>query len=243
MLVANTLGDSVSIVEPSANRAVEVSLGKSPPLAPRDRGELLFFDASLSHDGWFSCHSCHTDGHSNGLLNDNLGDGSFGAPKRVPSLLGTRATGPWGWDGRTATLEDQVRRSLTSTMQGRATPERVDGLVAYLRALPAPVRLPGADAEAVARGGRVFEERGCARCHRPPAYTTPRVHDVGLADEQGRRRFNPPSLRGVGLGGALLHDGRAADLEDLLGRLRHGLDANPLSDGDWGDLLAFLRSL
>ena len=51
-----------------------------------------------------SCHSCHPDGHTNGLLNDNLGDGNFGAPKRVLSLLGVGQTGPWAWNGGVADL-------------------------------------------------------------------------------------------------------------------------------------------
>ena len=55
--------------------------------------------AKLAHDGWFSCHSCHTDGHTNSRLNDSLGDGSFGAPKRVLSLLGVNDTAPWAWNG------------------------------------------------------------------------------------------------------------------------------------------------
>ena len=49
-----------------------------------DRGERLFFDGRLSHDGWLSCQSCHTDGHTNNALADTLGDGSFGAAKRLP---------------------------------------------------------------------------------------------------------------------------------------------------------------
>ena len=47
-----------------------------------------------------SCHSCHTDGHTNGQLNDNLSDfKTFGAPKRVLSLLGKRDTMPLAWNG------------------------------------------------------------------------------------------------------------------------------------------------
>src|SRR2546429_167098 len=96
---------AIWITSARPRRARRIPLGPQPELSLAERGELLFYDARLSHDGWFSCHSCHTDGHSNGLLNDNLGDGSFGAPKRVLSLLGVRDTGPWAWNGTMPDLE------------------------------------------------------------------------------------------------------------------------------------------
>ena len=99
--VADSLNDTVSVVEiKSGMRAATISLGPAPEPTAALRGERLFYSAKLSHDGWMSCHSCHTDGHTNNLLSDTLGDGSYGAPKRVPSLLGVAATGPWTWTGR-----------------------------------------------------------------------------------------------------------------------------------------------
>ena len=137
VFVANTFDDSLSVVDLSETRVVAtVSLGPRPPLTPADKGESLFHDARLSLDGWYSCHSCHTDGHSNGLLNDNFSDGSFGTPKRILSLGGTGDTGPWAWDGSNATLADQIHKSITGTMQGkpeRATDENVEAIAAYLR--------------------------------------------------------------------------------------------------------------
>jgi cytochrome c peroxidase len=65
---------------------------------------------------------------------------------------------------------------------------------------------------------------------------------VGLVDEAGQRRFNPPSLRGVRQGRRFFHDGRAASLAAIFTRHRHelrgSLDAQQVSD-----LVAFLRSL
>jgi hypothetical protein len=65
---------------------------------------------------------------------------------------------------------------------------------------------------------------------------------VGLRDELGETRFNPPSLRGVGQRDRLFHDNRAAGLESVFTRHRHQLDAE-LSNDDLRDLLRFLRSL
>ena len=105
-------------------RLATISLGPRPEPTAADRGERLFYSAKLSHDGWMSCHSCHTDGHTNSLLSDTLGDGSYGAPKRVPSLLGVAATGPWTWTGSIARLEDQVRKSIATTMHGTEADRR-----------------------------------------------------------------------------------------------------------------------
>src|SRR5262249_1809656 len=121
--VANTFADSVSVVDLKADKVVAtITLGSRPELKSSDRGELLFHDARLSHDGWMSCQSCHTDGHSNGQLGDTLGDGSYGAPKRVPSLLGTGTTGPWAWNGAVQRREDQARKSLETTTRAPDPP-------------------------------------------------------------------------------------------------------------------------
>src|SRR5207247_8409668 len=117
--------------------------------------------ARLSHDGWFSCHSCHTDGHSNGLLADTLGDGSYGTPKRIVTLLGVKDTGPWAWNGSMRELEAQVRKSVETTMQRtKLTAGQEDELVAYLRTLvPAPPRghqREKIDGAIVRRGREVF---------------------------------------------------------------------------------------
>ena len=124
-----------------------------------NRGERLFYSPKLSHDGWMSCQSCHTDGHTNNLTSDTLSDGSYGAAKRVPSLLGVGATAPWTWTGSVARLEDQVRKSIMSTMQGtKPTDDQVADLTAYLKSLTPPspevTGLASADSSAGVRGPR-----------------------------------------------------------------------------------------
>jgi DNA-binding beta-propeller fold protein YncE len=249
LVVVNTFADSLSLLDAGggAPRGT-ISLGPQPELSYRERGELLFYDARLSRDGWMSCHSCHSDGHTCGLLADTLGDGTFGTPKRTLTLLGTGLTDPWGWDGRTRYLFDQVRKSLADTMHDPTVTEaQVGDLSSFLNALPMPppAEPPTSpeDRARVERGRAVFETNGCARCHVPPlTYSTHEVHDVGFADEKGLRKFNPPSLRGVGHGGRFLHDGRAASLEEVFAKYRHKV-GDGLPPDDLADLLRFLRSL
>jgi DNA-binding beta-propeller fold protein YncE len=249
-VVVNTFDDSLSLLDVRKGSVTRtLSLGPQPPLESADRGEVLFHDARLGRDGWLSCHSCHSDGHTNGLLADTLGDNTFGTPKRTLTLLGTALTDPWAWNGEVKYLHDQVRKSLTETMHAAAvSTEQVNDLVSFLHTLspPPPLEPAGmdkADRESVERGRHIFEERGCVRCHIPPlTYTSHDAHDVGFADERGWRKFNPPSLRGVGQGYGFLHDNRAATLEQVFTKFRHKVGAEMPAE-DLTDLLRFLRSL
>lgn len=246
--VANTLGDSISVIDvPARRNRAEIRLGSRSGLNQTERGELLFYSGRLSHDGWMSCHSCHTDGHSNGLLNDNLSDGSYGSPKRVLSLRGVADTGPWAWNGSMPDLETQIRTSVRTTMRGHElSVHGVQDLVTFLRTLPPPPPLgrfaEHVDQTAIERGRKVFAEQSCANCHTPPAYTSRKTHDVGTETEDDNRAFSPPSLRGVSQGDRFFHDNRAANLTEIFTRHRHQLKKE-LTKRQVDDLVTFLGSL
>lgn len=254
LFVCNNLDDSVTVIS-LRDREIEttVSLGKKPKLTQIDQGERLFFDGRVSHDGWMSCHSCHVNGHSNGFLNDNLGDQSFGAPKRVLSLLGRADTAPLAWNGSFATLHEQIRSSIVNTMQSDEPPtdEAIEAIAAYVNALPPPPGLTQSRSgledtslSAVVKPGRtLFNDLGCATCHSPDHnWTTSAKYDVGLTDELGNSQFNPASLIGAGQQSAFFHDARYDDLEDVFRHGKHRLDRE-LSDEELQSLLTFLNSL
>jgi YVTN family beta-propeller protein len=246
--VANTFDDSISQIDLDTLKVTAtISLGPQPKLTSAERGERLFFDARLSLDGWYSCHSCHTDGHTNGLLNDNFGDNYFGDPKLVPSLLGVGQTHPWAWNGKAVSLDKQIVKSITVTMQGEKPSEQtVHDLTAYIKTLEPPPGLAVArgnvDQKQITAGRLVFQKRGCVDCHAAPKYTTGAVYDVGLADKSGNKEFNPPSLLGVSQRGPFFHDGRATTLRDVLTRFKHSLE-QPLDAAELQAILAFLKSL
>lgn len=244
--VANTRSDSLSVIAAGRRREVaRVALGPAVEPTPEERGEALFHDATLSLRGWMSCASCHTDGHTNHRLSDTLGDGNYGAPKRVLSLLGVADTRPYAWDGGMRRLEDQIVKSVKTTLRGRAlTDGEVADLSAYLRTLEVPALRggPAPEAEPLAAAGRAaFDRYTCNRCHREPTYTSPGAHDVGLADELGTTRFNPPSLRGLRLGRRFFHDGSARSLAEVLAR--HPGNGVEVSGEDLPALIAFLKTL
>lgn len=266
LVVASRFADALTFVDAHSFQPTQlVTLGDLPEPSLVDRGERLFHDARLSLDGWFSCHSCHTEGHTIGLSNDNFGDNEVGAPKRIPSLLGTRGTEPWAWNGSQSYLAGQVRKSLEQTM--RSTDRKsyptideswVDAITAYVETLAAPpsraqaratrgrslLAAETSDPAALQRGRQLFADRDCIHCHAPPAYTSSATYDVGLADERGLRQFNPPSLRGVSQRFRFLHDGRAGSLREVLDQhpARPGID-QPLTREEQADLVDFLETL
>ncbi len=247
LFVANWLDDSISMVDIRSARLLHtVLLGETPPRTRVDEGERLFYDARLSSDGWFSCHSCHTDGHSNGQLADTFGDGYRGSPKRVLSLLGAADTGPYGWRGTVPTLARQIRKSIITTMRGPIPEEQVvQSLAAYVRSLPPA---PGVDSArgrsdelSVARGGELFRRHDCTSCHTPPAYTSAERYEISLTSGSDRL-FNPPSLRGVSQRREMLHDGSAGSYREVLAR-HPSSEPLLLEDPEWVDLTKFLDSL
>jgi cytochrome c peroxidase len=228
---------------------VPLALGPVPEPTPADRGEALFFDRSLSGDRQLSCHSCHALGHTTYQLADTLGDETTGTPKRIPTLLGTRLTDPWAWNGKIRDLNEQVRKSLETTMHAASfTQQQVGDIAAFLHTLEPPPPLEPAnddpfDKAQLARGLALFQNLNCGKCHVAPlTYTSSDAFDVGLSDEQGLTKFNPPSLRGVSQGYTFFHDGRAKSLADVFTTHGHMLD-RALTDNELADLLRFLRSL
>jgi cytochrome c peroxidase len=248
VVTVNYLADAVQIVDAVKAKqlgAVVLRSPKAPSLARQ--GEALFYDAQRSHNQWFSCHTCHTDGHTNSMNFDTLYDDSFGTQKLTPTLRGVAKTGPWTWHGWQKDLGAAVSKSFVDTMYGPPPSKRdVDAVLAFLATLEHPPR-PKAQDAAIARGEALFTEKArCARCHRAPLYTAGEVYDVKL-DGGGspHLKFNPPSLLGLSERGPYMHDGRARSLEEVLERYHtpHHIGGAALTDAEQRDLLAFLRSL
>tara|TARA_Y100001934_G_C12367759_1_gene784531 strand:+ start:254 stop:2017 length:1764 start_codon:yes stop_codon:yes gene_type:complete len=250
---ADIFGDAIRVVEISKHAlAASISLGPTPKPGLLQVGEILFHNSQLSLDGWYSCNSCHTGGHTSGMRNDNFDDHSFGTPKRIPSLLGTAETGPWTWNGLQGSLTLQVRQSLATTLlnperkHGLATRDDEEALVSYLFTLPLPPPLSAARREEyspeITKGKLLFDKLGCNECHRFPLLTSPDEYDVGLHDEAGFKKFNPPSLHGVSQRDHFFHDGSASTLKEVLNVSGHP-DGGNLTQRQLNQLIAYLRTL
>ena len=240
-----SLEDSIWEIDIRARKVTrKLRLGPTPKPTRKHLGAGIFFSSMRSRGGWYSCHSCHLDGHTHGELNDNLGDETYGTPKRVPTLLGTSNTGPWGWLGNRTTLWEQVEKSIETTMRGKKPEAKVvEALVAYLELFDAaPPVIPTGNKAALGRGQAVFERLKCGKCHRPPTYTSVGTYDVGLKDETGQGSYNPPSLNGLQHRGRFLHDNSAATLSRALELHRPAAMKN-LRGAERADLLKFLLSI
>jgi DNA-binding beta-propeller fold protein YncE len=254
-VVANYLLDAVQIVDVRSGTLVrQIPLGThgQAMLPVERRGEAIFYDATRSIHQWFSCHTCHPDGHTSGRAFDTLNDDSYGNPKLTPSLRGVSHTGPWTWHGWQKDLGKAVEKSMTDTLFGpRPSADDVAAVLAFLKTLdhpPNPNRGPGGALSVASERGQVLfrGKAGCVRCHHGEHYTSPRTFDVGLdADGSPFAGWNPPSLRDVYDRGPYLHDGRADSLDELL-RLHHRpekLGGQALTPAERHDLVEFLRAL
>ena len=262
LYVANYLSNAIEVIDTTkAERIGSIDLGGPSEPSLARRGEALFHDANRSANHWYSCNTCHSDGHTNGLNFDTRNDGwqdlsanhRF-SRKKVPTLRRVATTPPWTWHGWQTSLDDAIVESFTKSMQGaRPTPDEVQAVSAFLQTLdfpPNPHR--GVDDQlspAATRGEVVFKasQTGCLSCHGGPEFTDGKLHDVGLLERRDvYRSHNPPSLRGVYDKDPYLHDGRAATLREVLTG-EHGPESlvggEPLSPTDVDDLIAYLKAL
>ncbi len=253
LIVANYLFDSLQVIDTRAGKLVRaIPLGSPATPSLARRGEAIFYDAQRSHNQWFSCHTCHVEGHTCGLNFDTLNDDSYGNPKLTPSLRNVVRTGPWTWHGWQKDLGAGVAKSLTETMYGRKpSADEIKELLAFLGTLedpPNPHLGPdGALSAAAQRGQSIFVDRArCVRCHKGPDYTSEHNYDAQLeSDGSTYQQWNPPSLRGLHDRGPFLHDGRARTLEELLQKHHTSemFGGEALSPAQRQDLIEFLKAL
>jgi YVTN family beta-propeller protein len=251
--IANYLSNAIQIVDTETAQVTKtISLGGPPAPSLERKGEALFYDANRSFNQWYSCNSCHVEGHTNGANFDTFNDGSYETPKKTLSLRGVSKTGPWTWHGWRKTLRELVHDSMTKSMQGpEPSEEDLDALTAFLNTLdwrPNPNRKVGGSLSMAAkRGEAVFNAKGCQACHAGPNYTAEGAYSVGLESPGDvYKGFNPPPLRGVYNRAPYLHNGEARTLEQVLTKYHRPSQLGGQPDctpEELKDLVEFLRSL
>jgi cytochrome c peroxidase len=246
-------------------RSYMSNLGNLAFNSPLTLGEL----AQKSH---ISCATCHVNGASNpklfipglstrpgnfdttnALFNPKTDNGVLD-PVAIPSLRGTRFLGPYGHDGRTASLHDFVRNVVVNEFSGaEPSPELLDALVAYVEDidfLPNPNldKTGSLAANATAsqrRGEELFHKpfphdssMSCAGCHMPSAaFVDHRQHDVGSGGQ-----YKTPTLLNADFGAPYFHDGRFDNYPQVIDYFNrtYGL---ALSAQDRADLAAYLTAV
>lgn len=222
-------------------------------------GDMLFDSAEIfsgpAKDLGLTCSTCHNRSDINRRffipgISPHPGavdvDGSFfnarfndhrADPIDIPSLRGLRFTGPYGRDGRFASLRDFTRNVVVNEFKGEEpSPLVLDALVAYMLEfdfLPAPNlerdgRLKASTPEAAKRGETLFHQpfpgmngQSCATCHTPGSHFTDNlVHDIGSAGDGAKSGFSgaldTPPLLGIAHTAPYFHDGRFQTLAEVV---------------------------
>lgn len=194
----------------------------------------------------------------NPMFNDRRSD-----PIDIPSLRGLRFTGPYGRDGRFASIRDFSRNVIVNEFGGEEpTPFMLDALVAYMTEfdfLPNSMVTPegaltDAAPDAARRGEEVFnrpmaglDNRSCASCHIPSAnFLDRRGHNIGSSSEgyDGSRAgaFDTPTLLGTVYTAPYFHDGSLPTLESVV----DWFDATRslgLTEAERSDLTVYLETV
>ncbi len=248
LLVTNYFSDSVSVLDAMTGtvRAV-IPLGPPQEMSLWRRGELLFNDARITYQTWFSCTSCHQEDATVDGLNWDLPNDGLGNAKNAKSLHDAYDTPPAMWGGVRGHMDAAV--AAGQRFQGFfPTPENQQALMAYLGS---PERAPNPwrsrNADAVQRGRHLFTVAGCDICHPAPRYTDLEMHDLGLGTpDDYRSRFDTPSLRECYRTGPWLHDGRARTLRSIFAEHNpqdlHGRTKG-FTEQELDDLIAYVRTL
>jgi len=219
-------------------------------------GRRLFHDATNPHvtpSAVVACSTCHPGGGDDGLVWFMETPEIPLKRRRTPHLANAHTgTAPFHWNGQFATIPDLVDATVVDLMAGDGL--LVDGasVTAYIDEIVAPpLPPPPPDAGAVARGLAIFgsSPAACATCHSGPDLTDDGFHVVltpmSLDDDDVFPTANTPALHALFLRAPYFHDGRAADLRDLLTRpdaSAHG-GARALPPAQLDDLIAYLESL
>ncbi len=232
--VTEYFSGTMSIVDINAgvNATVDmVSLGNQPPDSVVRKGEFFFNDASRCFQNWQSCTTCHPDSRVDGLNWDILNDG-IGNPKNVKNMLYAHRTPPTTATGIRANAEVSVRAGFTFiefTVLPEDDMKAVDEYLKSMRPTPSPYLVNNALSPLAEQGAVVFKKERCHSCHSGPLYTDMKLHEVGTGkgQEEGQG-FDTPSLIEMWRTAPYLHDGRYAEIKELI------KNHNPRSDDDDG---------
>jgi YVTN family beta-propeller protein len=255
--VANYFSDDLAVIDLTARfrEADRIELGPGPAMSSVRRGEMLFNDATICHQEWQSCASCHdADARMDGLNWDLLNDG-MGNPKNAKSLLWAHKTPPAMALGVRKSAEVAVRagiRHILFTTQPEDVAVAIDDYLKSLKPNPSPFLVNGCLSEAACRGQQIFADPavGCIDCHVPPLFTDLASVDIGTRGHYDRPEdpdpFDTPTLVELWRTAPYLHDGSAITLRDVLVRMnphdRHGKTSH-LTPRQLDDLEAYLLSL
>ncbi len=263
---ANALDDSLTVIDlDKLESTARIDLGGPKVITKVRYGERLFHSANITYHRQFSCHSCHPDGHVDGLTYDIEPDGIGICPVDNRTLRGILDTAPFKWEGTNPSLQRQCgpRLAVFFTRIQPFTPEELSALDNYICTIPRPpnrYRPLGAElSDAQRRGKNMFERmmtndgriiskgNRCATCHFPPLFTDRQRHNIGTKltlDHESE--FDTPHLNNIYDSAPYLHNGIAETLEEIWTRYnpddQHGV-TNDMTKDQLNDLIEYIKTL
>ncbi|WP_165230019.1 multiheme c-type cytochrome [Aquisphaera insulae] len=264
--VACALEDAISVIDIAARKEIRrIDLGGPKEITEARFGERLFNSAGIAFRRQLSCHTCHPDGHVDGLTYDIEADGIGTAPVDNRTLRGILDTGPFKWNGGNLTLSRQCgpRLSVYFTRIQPYTAKELEAVDHYISTIPRPpnrYRPLGAElTPAQRRGKAIFERtttndgrsihkmRRCTTCHFPPLYTDREKHDIGSKMEFDLDdKVDVPHLNNIYDSAPYMHNGIAATLEEIWTVYNpndtHGV-TNDMTKDQLNDLIEYLKTL
>lgn len=264
--VANSLDDSLTVIDLNSFKPVaRIDLGGPTVITKTRYGERLFHSANITFHRQFSCHTCHPDGHVNGLTFDIEPDGIGSSPVDNRTLRGILDTAPFKWEGTNPSLQRQCgpRLAVFFTRIQPFTPHELSALDTYICTIQRPpnrYRPLGAElTDAQRRGKMMFQrthtnggqlipqQQRCVTCHFPPLYTNRTRQDVGSKmwlDHESR--FDVPHLNNIYDSAPYMHNGIAPTLEEIWTRHnpndQHGV-TNDMTKDQLNDLIEYIKTL
>ncbi|MCW5694621.1 MAG: hypothetical protein KIT48_19865 [Pseudolabrys sp.] len=239
-------------------------------------GDMLFSSSSIfggkAADAGMSCNSCHQQGASNpklfvpglsakpgtfdttgSLFNAKADNGVFD-PVTVPSLRGAKFIGPYGHDGRIASLREFIRNVIVNEFAGAEPSGQVlDALVTYVNEISflpnekmtSDGRLTDKASDAARRGEALFNKpfpknasMSCATCHEADAaFVDHKVHDIGSGGY-----FKTKTLINAKFNAPYFHDGRFDSFDEVVGYFDKHYELG-LSASEQSDLVAYLDAI
>ena len=264
--VACALEDAITVIDVASRNAIDrIDLGGPREITRERKGERLFNSANIAFRRQLSCHTCHPDGHVDGLTYDIEADGIGLLPVDNRTLRGILDTGPFKWEGTNPSLARQCgpRLSVYFTRVQPFTKEELVAVDHYISTIPRPpnrYRPLGAElTPAQRRGKQMFErtrtadgreipkDKRCITCHFPPLYTDRERHDIGFKMKLDTlSRFDVPHLNNIYDSAPYLHNGIADTLEEIWTRFnpndQHGV-TNDMTKDQLNDLIEYLKTL
>jgi len=264
--VANALDDSVTAIDMTRLEAVKrIDLGGPGEITQIRRGERIFHSARVTFRRQFSCHTCHPDGHIDGITYDIEPDGIGTSPVDNRTLRGILDTAPFKWEGTNPSLQRQCgpRLAMFFTRIQPFTPEQVMDLEMYICTIPRPPNryrpVGGKLTPAQRRGKAMFErtrtrsgkvipeDKRCVTCHFQPLFTDRSRRNIGTKMKYDRElEFDVPHLNNIYDSAPYLHNGIAQTLEEIWTTFnpydQHGV-TNDMTKDQLNDLIEYLKTL